>query len=52
MYYSDGLQTYLAEYDDDGAYGHVALGRSFASEMGAMIPATDQKLGQSLVQDI
>lgn len=39
------LQTYLAEYDDDGAYGHIALGRSFASDMGAMIPATDQKLG-------
>jgi phosphatidylinositol 4-kinase len=39
------LQTYLSEYDDDGAYGHISLGRSFASEMGAMIPATDQRLG-------
>ncbi|KAL8731760.1 MAG: hypothetical protein Q9166_003207 [cf. Caloplaca sp. 2 TL-2023] len=39
------LQTYLAEYADDGAYGHVSLGRSFAVEMGSMIPATDQKLG-------
>lgn len=39
------LQTYLAEYDDDGAYGHVSLGRSFASEMGSVIPSTDQKLG-------
>lgn len=39
------LQTYLSEYDDDGAYGHISLGRSFASEMGAMIPTTDRKLG-------
>jgi phosphatidylinositol 4-kinase A len=39
------LQTYLSEYDDDGAYGHVSLGRSFASEMGSVIPGTDQRLG-------
>ncbi|KAL8996118.1 MAG: hypothetical protein Q9169_004310 [Polycauliona sp. 2 TL-2023] len=39
------LQTYLAEYADDGAYGHVSLGRSFAVEMGSIIPTTDQKLG-------
>lgn len=39
------LQTYLSEYDDDGAYGHVSLGRSFAAEMGALIPSTDQRLG-------
>lgn len=39
------LQTYLSEYDDDGAYGHVSLGRSFASEMGSIIPGTDQRLG-------
>jgi phosphatidylinositol 4-kinase len=39
------LQTYLSEYDDDGAYGHISLGRSFASEMGALIPSTDQRLG-------
>ncbi|KAL9042174.1 MAG: hypothetical protein Q9180_000786 [Flavoplaca navasiana] len=39
------LQTYLAEYADDGAYGHVSMGRSFAVEMGSIIPATDQKLG-------
>jgi phosphatidylinositol 4-kinase len=39
------LQSYLSEYDDDGAYGHISLGRSFASEMGGMIPRTDQKLG-------
>jgi phosphatidylinositol 4-kinase A len=39
------LQTYLSEYDDDGAYGHISLGRSFASEIGGMIPLTDQRLG-------
>jgi phosphatidylinositol 4-kinase len=39
------LQTYLSEYDDDGAYGHISLGRSFASEMGAIIPGTDRRLG-------
>ncbi|OBT81912.1 hypothetical protein VE02_09422 [Pseudogymnoascus sp. 03VT05] len=39
------LQTYLSEYDDDGAYGHISLGRSFAAEMGGMIPVTDQRLG-------
>ncbi|MCJ1471877.1 phosphatidylinositol-4- kinase [Lambiella insularis] len=39
------LQTYLAEYNDDGAYGHVALGRSFALEMGSIIPTADRRLG-------
>ena len=39
------LQTYLSEYDDDGAYGHISLGRSFASQMGTTIPSTDQRLG-------
>ncbi|KAF2499808.1 phosphatidylinositol 4-kinase-like protein STT4 [Lophium mytilinum] len=39
------LQTYLSEYDDEGAYGHVSLGRSFALEMGSIIPSTDQRLG-------
>lgn len=38
------LQTYLSEYDDDGAYGHISLGRSFAVEMSSVIPVTDQKL--------
>lgn len=38
------LQTYLSDYDDDGAYGHISLGRSFAIEMGSVIPLTDQKL--------
>lgn len=39
------LQTYLSEYDDTGAYGHVSLGRSFAMEMGSIIPPFDQRLG-------
>ncbi|KAK4952033.1 Phosphatidylinositol 4-kinase stt4 [Elasticomyces elasticus] len=38
------LQAYLEDYEDDGAYGHIALGRSFAVEMGCMIPSTDQRL--------
>jgi len=38
------LQTYLSEYNDDGAYGHISLGRSFASQMGSIIPSTDQRL--------
>ena len=39
------LQTYLSEYDDEGAYGHVSLGRSFALEMGCLMPSDDQRLG-------
>ncbi|KAL2010126.1 hypothetical protein VTN00DRAFT_5933 [Thermoascus crustaceus] len=39
------LQTYLSEYEDDGAYGHVSMGRSFALEMGSLIPQSDQRLG-------
>lgn len=38
------LQTYLSEYDDEGAYGHISLGRSFALEMGSSVPTTDQRL--------
>src|SRR5690349_20925095 len=38
------LQTYLSEFDDTGAYGHVSLGRSFALEMGSIIPQSDQRL--------
>ncbi|PHH75412.1 hypothetical protein CDD80_2386 [Ophiocordyceps camponoti-rufipedis] len=41
------LQTYLSEFDDEGAYGHVSLGRSFALELGSMMPSTDSRL-QSL----
>lgn len=39
------LQTYLSEYDDDGDYGHVSMGRSFALEMGSLIPQSDPRLG-------
>lgn len=39
------LQTYLSVYDDESAYGHVSLGRSFAMEMGSAIPSSDQRLG-------
>ena len=45
------LQTYLSEYDDDGAYGHVSLGRSFALEVGSTIPLTDHKLDAINRQD-
>ncbi|KAI1873164.1 uncharacterized protein JN550_003417 [Neoarthrinium moseri] len=38
------LQTYLSEFDDEGAYGHMSLGRSFAMEVGSSIPSTDQRL--------
>ncbi|KAI0600145.1 phosphatidylinositol 3 [Biscogniauxia sp. FL1348] len=38
------LQTYLSEFGDESAYGHMSLGRSFALEMGSIIPATDQRL--------
>ena len=36
------IQTYLSEFDDEGAYGHVSLGRSFALEMGGAIPTSDR----------
>lgn len=38
------LQTHLSEFDDEGAYGHISLGRSFAMELGSSIPGTDQRL--------
>ncbi|KXX81698.1 Phosphatidylinositol 4-kinase STT4 [Madurella mycetomatis] len=38
------LQTYLSEFDDESAFGHMSLGRSFAVEVGSTIPATDQRL--------
>ena len=38
------LQSYLAESNDSGALGHVALGRSFALEMGLTIAPSDQRL--------
>lgn len=39
------LQTYLSEFDDEMSFGHISLGRSFALEMGSVIPSTDQRLG-------
>ncbi|OQD76940.1 hypothetical protein PENDEC_c003G05071 [Penicillium decumbens] len=39
------LQTYLSECDDDGGYGHISMGRSFALEMGSLIPQSDPRLG-------
>ena len=44
------LQTYLSEFDDEGAYGHVSLGRSFALELGSSIPSTDHRL--SSLEDV
>ncbi|KAF5125838.1 Phosphatidylinositol 4-kinase STT4 [Metarhizium anisopliae] len=41
------LQTYLSEFDNEGAYGNISLGRSFALELGAIIPLSDNRL-QSL----
>ncbi|KAF4978938.1 hypothetical protein FZEAL_4776 [Fusarium zealandicum] len=38
------LQTYLSEFSDEGAYGHVSLGRSLALELGSIIPTTDNRL--------
>lgn len=38
------FQTYLSEHEDDGAYGRISLGRSFALEMGSTIPAGNQRL--------
>ncbi|RJE23272.1 phosphatidylinositol 4-kinase [Aspergillus sclerotialis] len=39
------LQTYLSEAEDDYTCGHISMGRSFALEMGSLIPQTDQRLG-------
>jgi phosphatidylinositol 4-kinase len=39
------IQTYLSDYSDEGSYDHISLGRSFALEMGGLIPSTDQRLG-------
>lgn len=41
------LQTYLSDFHDEGAYGRISLGRSFALELGSIIPSTDNRL-QSL----
>ncbi|PGH06595.1 hypothetical protein AJ80_08154 [Polytolypa hystricis UAMH7299] len=39
------LQTYLSDFEDDGAYGHISIGRSFALQIGSAIPSSDQRLG-------
>ncbi|KAH9860737.1 hypothetical protein J1614_012069 [Plenodomus biglobosus] len=39
------LQSYLSEFDDEMSFGHISLGRSFALEIGSVIPSTDQRLG-------
>ena len=39
-------QTYLSETEDDCTYGQVSIGRSFALEMGSVIPQSDQRLGK------
>ena len=39
-------QTYLSEAEDDYTCGHISMGRSFALEMGSLIPQTDQRLGK------
>ncbi|KAK8095944.1 Phosphatidylinositol 3 [Apiospora kogelbergensis] len=38
------LQTYLSEFDDELAFGHMSLGRTFAMQIGSSIPPTDQRL--------
>ncbi|KAL4946901.1 hypothetical protein BDV06DRAFT_2724 [Aspergillus oleicola] len=39
------LQTYLSASDDNDGNGEVSMGRSFALEMGSLIPQTDHRLG-------
>ncbi|PYH47291.1 1-phosphatidylinositol 4-kinase STT4 [Aspergillus saccharolyticus JOP 1030-1] len=39
------LQAYLSISDDNSGDGQVSLGRSFALEMGALIPSSNQRLG-------
>ncbi|KAL3463767.1 hypothetical protein BJX64DRAFT_256130 [Aspergillus heterothallicus] len=40
------LQTYLsASNDSDGGNGDISMGRSFALEMGSLIPQSDHRLG-------
>ncbi|KAI9924157.1 hypothetical protein ASPWEDRAFT_26247 [Aspergillus wentii DTO 134E9] len=39
------LQTYLSESEDDSDYGYLSIGRSFALDMGSIIPQSDQRLG-------
>ncbi|RAH69024.1 1-phosphatidylinositol 4-kinase STT4 [Aspergillus aculeatinus CBS 121060] len=39
------LQAYLSVSDDNCGNGQISLGRSFALEMGALIPSSNQRLG-------
>ncbi|KAL5047950.1 hypothetical protein BDW71DRAFT_196373 [Aspergillus fruticulosus] len=39
------LQSYLSASDDNDGYGDVSMGRSFALEMGSLIPQNDHRLG-------
>ncbi|KAL4933603.1 1-phosphatidylinositol 4-kinase STT4 [Aspergillus undulatus] len=39
------LQTYLSASDDHDGNSDVSMGRSFALEMGSLIPQTDHRLG-------
>ncbi|KAI5779511.1 hypothetical protein EDC01DRAFT_303291 [Geopyxis carbonaria] len=38
------LQTYLSEFEEEESLGHISVGRSFALEMGGVVPNTDQRL--------
>ncbi|PWY77156.1 phosphatidylinositol 4-kinase [Aspergillus sclerotioniger CBS 115572] len=46
------LQTYLSLSDDHAGYGNILLGRSFALEMGSLIPSSDQRLGSINIHGI
>ncbi|KAL2834517.1 hypothetical protein BDW59DRAFT_138003 [Aspergillus cavernicola] len=39
------LQTYLSASDDNDGNGDISMGRSFALEMGSLIPQSDHRLG-------
>ncbi|EAU36126.1 hypothetical protein ATEG_02852 [Aspergillus terreus NIH2624] len=39
------LQTYLSVSEVNTEFGHVSMGRSFALDMGALVPNSDQRLG-------
>jgi phosphatidylinositol 4-kinase len=39
-------QTYLSVSEVNTEFGHVSMGRSFALDMGALVPNSDQRLGK------
>ncbi|KKK12591.1 hypothetical protein AOCH_004119 [Aspergillus ochraceoroseus] len=39
------LQTYLSAADENDGHGGISMGRSFALEMGSVIPQSDHRLG-------